>query len=88
MPQNAKGAKVEQSCVSKHHIPMSKGDKKNVGDVVGLIIKKIAFIHFKPPHPTLTLAKHVPIVKFMGMMQSLFCFTFKTMARSITKSKC
>jgi len=27
---------------------MSKGDKKSVGDVVGLIIKKIAFIHFKP----------------------------------------
>jgi hypothetical protein len=36
---------------------------------MGIIGKRIALIHLKPPPPTLTLTNHVPIVKFMGMMK-------------------
>jgi hypothetical protein len=43
---------------------MKKG--QNVGDVMGLVKKKIALIHFNSPFPTLTLTNHVPILKFMG----------------------
>jgi hypothetical protein len=51
--------------VCHHHIPLNK-ERKNVGDMVGFIERRIALIQFKPPPPT--LANQVPIIKFMGMM--------------------
>jgi hypothetical protein len=50
-----------------HHIPLNKVERKVFGDVVGLIRKIIVPIHLKPPPPTVTLANHVPIIKFVGM---------------------
>ncbi len=36
---------------------------------MGIIGKRIALIHLKPPPPTLTLTNHIPIMKFMGLMK-------------------
>lgn len=53
----------------RHHcIPLNKVERKVFKDVVGLIRKVIVPIHLKPPPPTVTLANHVPIIKFVGMM--------------------
>jgi len=51
-----------------HHILLSNEERKNVGDVVGFVEKRIALIHPKSPPPTLTLVDYVPILKFMGTM--------------------
>jgi hypothetical protein len=54
-------------CIRVHHIPLNKVERKVFGDVVGLIRKIIVPIHLKPPPPSVTLANHVPIIKFVGM---------------------
>jgi hypothetical protein len=54
--------------VYPHHILLSKEERKNVGDVMGFVEKKITLIHLKSPPPTLTLINFVPILKFMGML--------------------
>jgi hypothetical protein len=51
-----------------HFIPLNKVERKVFGNVVGLIRKIIVQIHLKPPSPTVILANHLPIIKFVGMM--------------------
>jgi hypothetical protein len=58
----------QNKVVHPHHILLNKEERKNVGDVVGSVEKRIALIHLKSPPPTLTLVNYVPILKFMGMM--------------------
>jgi hypothetical protein len=44
-----------------HHILWNKVEKTNVEGVMGLIKKRFALIHLKPPFPTLILANHYKV---------------------------
>jgi hypothetical protein len=54
--------------VVAHHILLNRGERKNVGDLVGLIEKKIALIFFKPLPPTLIPTNLVISTWFMILM--------------------
>jgi hypothetical protein len=55
---------------------MKKG--QNVGDLMGLVKKRMTLIHFNSPFLTLTLTNHVHVIKFMGTCESSFDFTSGT----------
>lgn len=71
-----------------YHILLNKGERKNVGNMMGFIKKRITLIHPKSLLLTLTLTNHVPILKFMGIMWITFHLTFRTITRSITNYQC
>jgi hypothetical protein len=50
-----------------HHILRNKGERRNVGDVVGLITRGIVLIHLGLPPTIPTLANLMFITRFMVM---------------------
>jgi hypothetical protein len=53
--------------VVPHHILQNKGEKKNVGDVVGFMARKIVLIFLGLPPTISTLANHVLITRIIVM---------------------
>jgi hypothetical protein len=63
VPQKTKGAKLKQSSCTLYFV--EQGEKTIVGNVVGLIRKKIILILFKPLPPTLSFVNLFFITRFM-----------------------